>query len=166
MENQNDLLKKISSGEAELITEAVKEIKENGDLTIAQALLQNLEHIQDLHTVTIIANLLADIKENSFREILIQQIQATTQLSIKSELLRIVWESSLDYSAYLEIFLKILQEDDFSIAFEASTVIESMIHHLSADQLSQLHKIIESFPADKQFLIENIHAEMDCSGGK
>lgn len=162
MENNNDILHKINSGKPELIAAAVQEVKENGDLNIAEALLHHLAQIQDPHVVTIVVNLLADIKDNNFREILIREIRETTNPEIKSELLRIVWESSLDYSAYLSVFMNILQEEDFMPAFEASTVIENMIHNLSEEQHRELHEMIHSFPEDKQFLIENIHDEMNC----
>lgn len=164
MENNNDILNKINSGEPEVIAEAVKEIKENGDLSIAEALIRNLQNIREAHTVTVVVNLLADIKDNNFREILIKEIQSATSSDIKIELLRIVWESSLDYSAYLNVFLELLRHCDFAIAFEASTVIENMVHHLNEEQKSKLHEVITAFPTDKQYLIANIHAEIECSG--
>ena len=158
----NDILKNIQSGEPDRIAEAVKEIKENGNLSMAQTLLENLNRIPDAHTVTLVVDLLADIKENAFREILITRIQAETKPETKAELLRIAWESSLDYSGYLPVFLEILKADDFTVAFEASTVIENMVCNLTAEQHRQLHEYIETFPEDKAFLIENIHAEMGC----
>lgn len=162
MENNSDILKKINSGEPELIAEAVQEVKENGDLNIAEALLKNLEQIKEPHLVTIVVNLLADIKENSFRDILVQKIQTTTNTDVKKELLRIVWESALDYSAWIGVFLELLQQDDFEIAFEASTVIENTVHNLSEEQLRELYEIIHSFPEEKQYLVENIQDEMNC----
>ncbi len=157
-----DILQKIQSGEPELMAEAVKEIKENGNLSIAQTLLENLNRIPDAHALSQLVNLLADIKENAFREILIARLQAETKPEVKAELLRIVWESSLDYSSYLPVFLEILKADDFPVAFEASTAIENMVCNLTAEQHRQLHEYIETFPEDKSFLIENIHAEMGC----
>ena len=162
MNSNSELLKKIQNGNPELLAEAVKEIKENGNLSIAQMLLENLGNIRDAHTLTTIVNLLADIKENAFREILINALQSASQPSIKTELLRIIWESSLDYSRYLPIFLDILQNDDFTTAFEASTVIENMVYNLTTEQHQQLHEFIETFPGNKQFLVENIHTEMGC----
>lgn len=162
MENNNDILKKINSGEPELMAEAIKEVEEYGDLSIAEALLQNLDKIQDPHTVTIIINLLADIKENNFRGIVIRHIQSAPSPAIKSELLRIVWESSLDYSAHFDLFTDILENDDFTAAFEASTVIENMVHLLTEEQHHKLHELIHHFPADKQFLTENIHDAIGC----
>lgn len=164
MENINDILNKINSGEPEVIAEAVKEIKENGDLSAAEALLRNLENIREAHTVTVVVNLLADIKDNNFREILMKEIQSATSSDIKIELMRIAWESSLDYSAYLDVFLELLHQSDFAIAFEASTVIENMVHHLNEEQKTKLHEVITTFPTDKQYLIANIHAEIECCG--
>lgn len=161
MENNNEILHKINSGEPELITEAVKEVKENGDLEVAQALLRNLEQLKNEHTISIVVNLLADIKDNRFRGMLIQKIKETPDLPLKSQLLRIVWESSLDYSAHLELFLEILQHEDFTVAFEASTVIENMVHNLNAEQHTRLHTVIDSFPEEKLYLIKNIYAEPD-----
>ncbi len=162
MENNKEILSKISSGEPELLAEAVKEIKENGDLSIAEELVNLLEQISDQHLLTVIINLLADIKDNEFREIVMRHIQNNASPATKTVLLRIIWESPLDYSVYLPIFMNILQHDDFTTAFEASTVIENMVHNLTEDQHHQLHHFIASFPSDKQFLIENIHTEMGC----
>ncbi len=160
MENNSDILKKIHSGEPEIIAEAVKEIKENGDLTIAEALLQNLAQIQDPRLMTIVANLLADIKDTHFCELLIHSIETTTDSDIKTQLLRIVWESSLNYAAYLDVFLHILREDNFSVAFETSTVIENMVHNLTEEQQAKLTVTLAEFPEDKKFLAENILAEL------
>lgn len=162
MDNHKEIIAKINSGDPDLIAEAVKEVQENGNLTVAEVLLQNLENIQDQHLTTIIVNLLADIKDNGFREVLISKIQTTTLPKVKSELIRIAWESSLDYAPYLEVFLDILLHDDFNVAFEASTAIENMVHQLTEEQQHALHHFMETFPEDKHFLIENIHEEMGC----
>lgn len=162
MANDNEILSKIQSGDTTLMEEAVKEFKGNGDLKVAQTLLEGMESTKDARILTRIANLLADIKDNAFKEVLVRQFQNATQPEAKAGLLRIIWESSLDYSAYLDLFLKILRQDDFVVALEASTVIENMVHHLTPEQHQQLHRAIDTFPEDKQFLVENIHAEMEC----
>ena len=108
MENNEEILKKISSGDPEAIAEAVDTVKENGDLVIAGKLLDILSQPLAPSTITIIANLLADIKDNQFKDLLIQKLEQTSEGTLKKELLRIVWESSLDYSSYLDHFLQIL----------------------------------------------------------
>ena len=157
MENNEEILKKISSGDPEAIAEAVDTVKENGDLVIAGKLLDILSQPLAPSTITIIANLLADIKDNQFKDLLIQKLEQTSEGTLKKELLRIVWESSLDYSSY---FLQILQEDDFTVAFEASTVIENLVPHLMPEQRTKLTDILQVFPEDKKFLAENILEEL------
>ncbi len=162
MENTDDILKKINSNNPELLAEAVKDIKENGDLNIAETLLSTLSTFCESHTQNTIINLLADIKDNNFRPLLIKKIQSASDSSLKSALLRIVWESALDYSPYLEVLIHILRNDEFAAAFEASTAIENMVCNLTAQQRHTLCQMMEQFPPEKEFLIENIRKEMGC----
>jgi len=53
-----------------------------------------------------------------------------------------------------------LQEDDFTVAFEASTVIENLVPHLMPEQRTKLTDILQVFPEDKKFLAENILEEL------
>lgn len=160
MENNKEILAKIHSGDEQQIAEAIQEIQEKGDMNIAEILLQQLGEIKEPRLATIISNLLADIKDNKFKEILTDTLMTTSDAHLKTALLRIVWESPIDYSAYLDIFLKFLQDEDFTVAFEASTVIENMVHNLSEDQIQNLCQTIDQIPEDKHFLIENIQEEI------
>lgn len=160
MENKDELLRKIGTNDPEVIEEAIREIKENGDNSIIIPLLDILSNYPDTYIVSRIVGLLADIRENSFREILAERIRQEKNPPIKAILLRIAWESSLDYSGYLDLFTDILLNDDFIVAFEASTLIENFVHNLTEEQHRRLQAVFEKIPAEKQFLIENIIAEM------
>ena len=161
MENNSEILSKINSGDTTLISEAIKTVQENGDFTIAEELLNDLVLVHDDHTITIICNLLADIKDSKFREILISRLQKETDPYFKSIYLRIVWESALDYTPFIDIFVQCLYDEDFKVAFEASTVIENMEHNLNKEQHNLLCNALQSFPAEKHFLIENIIEEIN-----
>ena len=84
MENNEEILKKISSGDPEAIAEAVDTVKENGDLVIAGKLLDILSQPLAPSTITIIANLLADIKDNQFKDLLIQKLEQTSEGTLRS----------------------------------------------------------------------------------
>lgn len=160
MENKA-LLEKISSGDDEQITEALRDFKENGDLQAAGALLDHLRQIKDERLVTTLSNLLADIKDSQFRALLISKLEKAEDERTRSGLLRIIWESALDYSAYLDVFLRLLQDESFLVAFEASTVIENLVHRLSLEQIDRLREAIRHFPEEKEFLVENIREAID-----
>lgn len=160
MENKA-LLEKISSGDDEQIAEALRDFKENGDLQAAGALLDHLRQIKDERLVTTLSNLLADIKDSQFRALLISKLEKAEDERTRSGLLRIIWESALDYSAYLDVFLRLLQDESFLVAFEASTVIENLVHRLSLEQIDRLREDIRHFPEEKEFLVENIREAID-----
>lgn len=163
MENKDELLKKISSNDPALTAEAFRELKEKGDESVLVPLLDLLDDQQDMSVVSDIIELLASVKENSFREILMNRIRQTTEIQQKSNLIRIAWESSLDYSANWKLFVESLLNDDFIVALEAATLIECFVHNLNEDEQKQLRALLESatFSADKKCLIQGIIEEME-----
>lgn len=160
MENNTDILRKIQSGDPQLLDAAIREIQENGDLSMAEALLQTLEQPLDFHLTNTIVNLLADIKDNQFSEIVIQKLQTTASPHQKSLLIRIAWESALNYSRHMAVFTGLLKDEDFSVALEASTALENMIPQLNETQKASLSRLLTemTLPHDKNFLTGNILA--------
>lgn len=162
MENQEEILKKLRSGDGSLLQEAIREIQENGDLTMADILLEGLCQSTEPEREPALIGLLSDIKDSSFRDLLIRKLTDTTNPEQKTLLLRIVWESSLDYSAHWELFATMLEEEDFETSLEASTTLENLAGHLSPEQRNKLKERLQhpAFPADKKFLAENILEEI------
>lgn len=154
--NKAELLNKINSGDSQQLAEAIQEFQENGDLDIAGALLEHIGQITDPRQQTILSNLLADIKDSKFRNLLVNNLQQAGDNATRAALLRIIWESTLDYSGYLETLLPFLEAEDFTVAFEASTVLENLVHHLSLEQQDLLYQTASRFPEEKQYLVSNI----------
>ncbi len=157
MENKEEILTLLNSENPELFAEAAEKIKNEGDLTIIPKLFDLLTASKEHRTTTGIINLLADIKNSGFVPLLIERIKTSSHPANKSVLLRICWESSLDFSAYAEEFINILKNDDFIVALEAATALENMEHIEHGRKtflLSQLKQIRTT--DEKQFLIDNI----------
>lgn len=156
MENKEDVLKKLNSEEAESRQEALSIIKNEGDMTIVPALLDILTKAKDHRTITELVNLLADVKDNTFRQIVIDRIKTTTASLPKSLLLRLCWESSLDFSAYLVLFAELILREDFIVALEASSAIEN-IHNADEEDRKKAIRLLKqgSSSEEKQFLIDN-----------
>lgn len=159
MQNNQEILDKINSNDENQIKEAFQEIQENGDLSMAGALLDLLGELPDSPLRHQTVGLLADIKDSHFRETLVSRLASASQPAYKSLLLRIAWESSLNYAPDLEVFLACLKDEDFSIALEASTAIENMLPHLTHEQFHRLEACCRDFPEEKRFLVENLLAE-------
>ena len=149
MENKEDILKKLGSEEIQLRQEALAAVKNEGDITIVPALLDILTTAKDHKTTEELVNLLADIKDNAFPQIVIDRIRTT-------RLLRLCWESALDFSPYIVLFAELTLQEDFIVALEASTAIEN-IHRIDEEKRTAAIRILKqgSPSEEKQFLIDN-----------
>ncbi len=158
IKDKDHILQKISSDDPFLIKEAINEIKTDGDISITPMLLDMLAQQKSHYAISEIISLLADIKDNAFREILINHLKRSVSNSTKVLLLRICWESSLNYSEYLDTLLDILLKDEFMVAFEACTAIEETLHYLDPEKRQDLAIRLESIPVtgEKKFLIDNL----------
>ena len=147
MENKQDILKKLGSNDIDLVTEAIEQIKTEGDLSIVPELLDILLQCKEPVIITHITSLLSDIKDSGFKTIRMEIL-----------ILRICWESAIDFSEYMDIFLDILLKDDFISALEASTVIENLSDNLSEVKIKEAIERIKALPADddKAFLLEGV----------
>lgn len=157
MENKEELLKRLKENDVEMVREAVEDIKKDGDLSIVSDLLQVLEGAEGHYVKREIITLLADIKDNAFREVLVASIRMSKDPGLKAALLRVCWESALDYSAYALLFAEILIQGSFLEALEAVTVLEELTG-LSDEDRGKVVKLLSESPVseDKLFFVSDV----------
>jgi hypothetical protein len=73
-----------------------------------------------------ITNLFANLKESDSIPLIIEAIQNQKYAPELKELVSCCWENGLDYSNYLSLFVDLLIDNDFLVAFEAYTVLMNM----------------------------------------
>ena len=122
MENKQDILKQLSSNDMDVVRGAIEQIKQEGDISIAPELLDILLQSQDPNMITNLTALLSDVKESDFKTVLMDK-------------LRICWESAIDFSEYLDVFVDMLLHEDFITALEASTVIENLHGNIPEEKI-------------------------------
>ena len=98
MENKQDILKQLADSDMEVVKSAIEQIKQEGDISIASELLDILLRSQDTTVITNITSLLSDVKDSDFKTILMDKLINATSESGKANLLRICWESAIDFS--------------------------------------------------------------------
>jgi nicotinate-nucleotide pyrophosphorylase len=70
--------------------------------------------------------LFANLKESDAIPLIVEAIQNQKYAPELKELVASCWENGLDYSNYLTLFVDLLIDSDFLVAFEAYTVIVNM----------------------------------------
>ncbi|MDE5417151.1 hypothetical protein L3049_03945 [Labilibaculum sp. DW002] len=109
-----------------------------------------------------ILNFLADLKIQETDKIIIEAIKNDKYLSIRKSIVEVCWEASIDFSKHLSVFVDLLIEADFEIAFEAFTVIENITEKvpemIKPVEMTKLKNAIPGSSAEKKGMIhEAIH---------
>lgn len=131
--SKNDYIELLDSNNPIIIKETLNEIRLNGNINILPSLLNLVKKYKNEEIGYITINILKDIKLTTFKEILINEINNPQYLNIKTTLLSICWESSLDFSDYIFTFAKIVIQDNFTNSFEAYTIIKNFNNPLNIE---------------------------------
>lgn len=149
MDNKEEILKKLNSENQELVREALEEIKTGGNLTLVPDLFDALCVARDYHIIHQITSMLADIRETGFRQKMIEAIQESEDSAFRAKLLRVCWESSLDYSEHALLFARIFVEDEFDAAFEALTLLEEQ-NSFTEEQKLAIGQLLKEYALDEK----------------
>jgi hypothetical protein len=157
MKDRQEVLRDLSSTREELVDQAIREIREDEDFSIVPDLVDVLLHARDPYLITRLTTLLADVKEAEVKNILVSKLVEAGEEEGRANLLRVCWESAIDFSEYLEIFADLLIDGDYITAIEASTVIENLNGDIPAGTRTRVVERLKNAPArgDRSFLVED-----------
>lgn len=126
MENNATFFQQLQSADTEEIKETLRIAQKEADATYIPGFLDLLVTHDNPYLTTPLAELLADIKDPGFKTLLVDKLQATDSEKGQIRLLRVVWESALDFSEELDLFVHHLLHSPFLVAIEALTAIENL----------------------------------------
>lgn len=122
------LVAKLRSGKESQVLEALSELNNKGNHLYIPVLVEVLnlpagEPIRD-----IILELLSELKDKQSVPLLVEAIGNESDLSIQKDLISCCWKNGLDFAEYLPFFTDLVINAEFETAFEAFTVIDSLIN--------------------------------------
>ncbi len=120
------ILKALQSTDSLVVLEALDELRISGETSDIPVLIEMLHNSENKEIKAKIAGLLANLKEKDTVPLMIEAIQNQKYASELKQLVSSCWENGLDYSNYLPLFVDLLIQNDFLVAFEAYTVITNM----------------------------------------
>lgn len=165
-EDNNNILKGLQSADSLKVIETLEELRVSGKVSDIPMLIEILHLTQNPEIKLKVAELFANLKESDAIPLIIEAIQNQKYAPELKELVSSCWENGLDYSNYLSLFIDLLIDCDFLIAFEAYTVIVNMTAkidqakidieidklekalHISTDQKKELmREVIDFLPS-------------------
>jgi hypothetical protein len=132
--------------------------KENNTADLLEALLEPTISRQESEDI------FSKLKETNAQKMLVESIHSAEKISEKTILAAACWECGLDFSDFFIDFVGFATHDDFQLALEALSVIESSEGVLSEDILKKALHIAEKAQSQNSDLIadliENIKLRM------
>ncbi len=155
-----ELAAKLNSGNSNLIFEALREIRENGTISIIPHLFDLInENTSDIIKKDIV-RLICDIKEQNAAPLLVDAILTRKFGEDTSDVIAIFWQSRLDFSNYLPVFIRVFIKEDYQTAIEAFTVVESSISNMSIEIQQECMDILKTAEGSITLLKRPLYEEL------
>ncbi len=156
----SETLSNLQSNNSELVTETINELSESGNSAYIPILIELLHSTDNQEIKKRITRLLSELKHSDAIPLIIEAIQNKQYANELQYLVSACWENGMDYSSHLSLFIDLVIENDFMVAFEAHTVITNMTGKISkAICDTETRKIKEAIlvaPEDKKQLLMDL----------
>ena len=159
---QKQLIELLASDKTETVLKTLDEVRNRGGILVFPKLFELLRLNKDKDVSDAVVGLLNDTK---YKEAPPHFVDAICDKQNKEQLAVIVsacWQSGLDFSDYIEVFIGLMDSPDVNVAIEASSVIES--HKDSFEEsrkkkfITLLKNKIPKVPdVKKELIVELIH---------
>lgn len=156
----NHILQGLYSVDPVVVIESIEKLRSLGRVSDIPVLVDLLHSSHDLDVKAKISGLLATLKDTAAIPEVIAAIQNPKYLPELKVLVSSCWESGLDYSRYLSLFVDLLIGHDFLVAFEAYTVLMNM--EIKIDQqlidieIDKLESVVSASNEQKRILILDV----------
>lgn len=133
----------LANGGKDAVLAVLEKIREVGVPKLLPALVKVYKTCGDDDVKMAIFNLLSDASQQELVDIMADAIANEEDANVKQMLVTSCWYSKIDYLPRLELFIDLVVESQFELAFEAFTVIENRQGSVTAERRAELINYIE-----------------------
>jgi hypothetical protein len=157
---ESKILEDLKSGEPKRIISAMHDMYEHGNAQNMKVLLSAVMESLDEHLYEELIPFLFNLKDIEALEPILEAIKNPKSAPIRKELVEALWQAGLDCNGHLSMFVDLAVKEDYLMAIEAITVIESMVPPIEEVELSRcIKKIEDALPkadVEKKKLLESL----------
>ncbi len=157
---RKDILKGLESSNSVKVIETLEELRSSGRVSDIPLLIELLHLTNDPEIKSKITDLFNTLKESDAIPLIVDAIQNQKYAPELKDLVSCCWENGLDYSNYLTLFVDLLIESEFLVAFEAYTVIVNMTAKIDQQKLDveidRLEEAIKATEGQKRELMLDV----------
>ncbi|MCE3297015.1 MAG: hypothetical protein K0R65_2729 [Crocinitomicaceae bacterium] len=120
------ILADLKAGPSAKTAKALDALQVYGDYTAIEPLFLFLLESGDEASKALVLEFLCNLKDSKSSLMVMDCLQQSRFTPIRNKILTTIWNSPLDYSIYLQDFVKIAVENDYLTTLECLTVIENL----------------------------------------
>ena len=155
-----EILNNLKSTDTDFVLETIEKIRESGNRLIMEGIVDLLHNTQIPEIKKSILNLLSELKNKESIPLLLEAIKNEKYLAERKELVACCWQNGLNYNEYLPVFIDLVINHSFLIAFEAFTVIENMYGVISDEVIDQeivkINNALQQADEEKAYLLRGL----------
>ena len=157
-------VEQLYSPKEELAMDAIKTLRNSGDPSVIPYLVDLYVSTDNPNIENALGNFLRDIKDQSAVNALIDAIANPRFEQKLSQLVSFCWQTPLNFSPYIHVFVNIAIEKDYQTAIEAFTVVEEALPYATPSKISSeiqhVKERITNVPQEKQLLLKELISTM------
>ena len=132
-----EILTNLRSSDPEFVLETIDKIREAGNPVIMEGLFDLLHDTSSSEIKKSILTLFSELKNKDSVPLLIGAITNERYIDERKDLIASCWQNGLNYNEHLSLFIDIVINESFLVAFEAFTVIENMYGRIADEVIDQ-----------------------------
>lgn len=136
------LLARLRAEDDSVKLKALGELRSSGHPDYTPVLLELMSNTDNKSILQEIQRLLADIKDIGIMSHLIEALKDPKLKKLHAGIASACWQSGLDYSSHLDLFIKLFLESDYMTALEAFSVIEESIENVTEDDIGNKRNLL------------------------
>jgi hypothetical protein len=139
------LLLDVKSNNTAIVKTAFEGLKIVGEPSILLPIILELNTKNHTEKNALILEFLACLKDRKARSVMMDLIQQTELKDYQQLLLSTIWNSPLDYTDYLEVFVDLALKGDFIITLECLTIIENLDGPFSENSVMEAQVLLGAY---------------------
>ena len=159
------LLIRLRADDDTIKLKALGELRSSGHPEYTPVLLEIMNNTDNKFIHQKIQVLLTDIKDKGIMSHFIEALKDPKLKKLHAGISSACWQSGLDYSSHLDLFVKLFLESDYMTALEAFSVIEESLENMTEDDIGNkrdlLLKGFEQISEEKKPLAKELLHLMD-----
>lgn len=149
----------------ETVISAINSTKEVGNKLYIPILFDLLNSKPEHEIEVEITKLLGTVKDNDSVNTFMRAIEDDKYKSIRKTILTACWQNGLDFSTFLPVFIDLIVNEEWEIAFEAFTIIDNLEmlpnNAILKRSIEKINSVMDSLNEQKEYFLREVLVKLN-----